>query len=169
MSDACFEVRGFENIIQVFHDYPEKGLRRPVVKAFRKAAVPVKKAMENELPMNLKALKAALKIKPGKGKSMTLSVGFFGRQGLAYVNRKGQRWDPYQLVYWHNYGTLANRDSSHEFKKARGRKTSSWRGGIRPGRFVEKAVERSISEAERIFERTVEDEIEKFLEKNALR
>jgi hypothetical protein len=143
-----------------------EGYRKPVVAAFRKAAVPVRNAMIQNLPSALKPLKKVLKIKPGKGKSMTLAVGFFGKQGM-YQNKKGQLWDPYMLIYWHNYGTLAKRSTEHSFQNARRKPSSLWKGGIKAGMFVEKAVEQSIGEAQKVFETSYLTEHEKFLIKRA--
>jgi hypothetical protein len=164
MSTVTFE--GMENLQRIFRDFPEKGYRKPVIAAFRKAAEPVKRAMISNLPGNLKPLRKAVKIKPGKGRSLTLAVGIYARQGV-YRNRKGQDWDPYQLAYWHNYGTLANRDPEHQFKTGRRKKTAGYRGGIRPMRFVERAWEESKGQAQKEFEVAVDKEITKWLEKEA--
>lgn len=162
---------GMDNLRRIFKDYPEKGYRQPVITAFRKAAAPVRSAMLQKLPANLKPAKKALKVKPGKGKSMTLAVGFFAGQGI-WVNRKGQKRDPWQLLYWHNYGTLQKRtaiSSLHTFKTPRKQKTASWSGGIGPGFFVEKAWEQSKAAAQTAFEKSFEEESKRFLEKNALK
>lgn len=166
MSGANFKLDGYENIISIFREMPEDGYRKPVIAAFRKAADPVKKAMIANLPSALKPLKKALKIKPGKGKSMTLAVGFFGRQGT-YRNQKGQMWDPYMLLYWHNYGTLANRSPEHSFQNARRKPSLNRRGGIKAGMFVEKAIDQSMPQAQKIFESAYLTEHEKFLTKHA--
>lgn len=166
MKSAAFAIDGTENLKTIFRDLPEKGYRQPVVKAFRKAAKPVADAMARNLPSSLKALKKIIKTKAGKGKSITLSVGFTG--GISkFVNKRGQNWDPYQLAYWFNYGTLANRFSGHSFKTPRRRKTSSYQGGIKAGLFVERAVDESMPAAQKIFETEFDKEITKFFEKNA--
>lgn len=164
MSTVIFE--GMDNLKNIFRDFPENGYRKPVIAAFRKAANPVKKAMIANLPPFIKPIRKAIKVKAGKGKSMTLSVGIYARQGV-YRNHRGQDWDPYQIAYWHNYGTMANRDTSHTFKTPRRRTTAGYRGGIRPLRFVERAWEQSKSKAQSEFEKKVDEEIIKFLEKNA--
>jgi hypothetical protein len=166
MSGADFKLDGFENIVKIFREMPDDGYRKPVIAAFRKAAIPIKQAMIKNLPSSLSPLKKALKIQPGKGKSMTLSVGFFGRQGF-YRNSKGQMWDLYMLLYWHNYGTLANRSAAHSFQNPRRKPSLNWKGGIKAGMFVDRAVEESISEAQKIFESAYLIEHEKFLEKLA--
>jgi hypothetical protein len=161
-------LQGSENLRNIFKDFPEKAYRRPVIKAFRKAAEPVKKAMSNSLPSNLKNLNKVIKIKPGKGKSMTLAVGFFANEGI-YRNSKGQKWDPYQLALWHNYGTLdwrANRFYSFKTPVRRKIKSGSM-AGIRPLLFVERGWQKSKGEAQRIFEDTADKEIVSFFEKEA--
>jgi hypothetical protein len=122
--------------------------------------------MIQSLPGKLKGMRSAIKIKSGKGESMTLAVGVFRGTGI-YLNRRGQKWDPYMLLYWHNYGTLSNRASRHWFQYNRRRVSRRWRGGIMPGMFIERAWQSSAAEAQRIFEQTYEIEHNKFLEKLA--
>lgn len=166
MSGANFTLEGSENLKTIFRELPEKGYRQPVIAAFRKAAKPVANAMASNLPKSLSNLKKIIKTKPGRGKSMTLSVGFTG--GIAkFTNSRGQTWDPYQLAYWPNYGTLANRFAQHSFKTPRRKKTANWQGGIKPGLFVERAVDQSMPEAQKVFESEFDKEITKFFEKYA--
>ena len=160
------QIDGFDNMVTIFRDMPEDGYRKPVQVAFRKAAVPVRRAMLASLPSYLKGAKSAIKIKPGKGKSLTLAVGVFGRTGV-YKNRRGTGFDPYMLLYWHNYGTLSNRAQEHSFKTGRRRTSVNWRGGIRPRFFIDRAVDSSIGEAQRVFDQAYLDEHVKFLEKLA--
>lgn len=166
MRETGYTFTGMENLLGMFRKFPEGAYRKPVIAAFRKAAVPVKNAMGASLTSNLKPLKKILKVNAGKGKSLTLSVGFFGRQGV-YTNRRGQQWDPYELVYWHNYGTLANRSGEHSFLNARRKPSANWTGGIKAGLFVEKAIDQSMPQAEKIFEAALEAEVTKFFEKEA--
>lgn len=166
MSESSFRIDGYDNIITILREMPEDGYRKPVIAAFRKAAGPVKLAMASTLPSYLSPLKKVLKIVPGKGKSMTLAVGFFGKQGM-YRNRRGVMWDPYMLLYWHNYGTLMNRSAEHSFQNPRRKPSFNWKGGIKAGLFVERAVEQSMPEAEKVFESSFLIEHEKFLEKLA--
>ena len=161
-----FTIDGTDNLKRIFNELPEMGYHQPVKAAFRKAAKPVSKAMAGNLPPSLSSIRKIIKTKPGRGKSMTLSVGFTA--GISkFVNRRGQAWDPWQLIYWFNYGTLANRFASHNFKAARRGKTASYSGGIRPGLFVEKAIEQSMPKAQKTFEQEFEKEFTKFLEKRA--
>ena len=168
MSSANFVIEGTENLKRIFAEFPEEGFRKPVNAAFRKAAKPVQSAMISNLPGSLSALKKAIKIKSYRSEMPLVVVGPF-KKGVTYQNRKGQTWNPYMLLYWFNYGTLANRLSGHSFQKARGRKSASWKGGIKPGQFIERGINSSLPEAQKIFETEVDKEIVKFLEKNALK
>lgn len=161
-----FRLDGYDNIITIFRKMPEDGYRKPVVEAFKKAAIPVKEAMISNLPSNLKKLKRVIKIKPGKGKSMTVAVGAFANQVL-YRNRRGVNWDPYMLLYWHNYGTLANRDPNHIFKYKVRAGSAKKSGGLKPGLFFERAIDQSMPQAQKDFEKLYQEEHEKFLNREA--
>jgi len=56
------------------------------------------------------------------------------------------------LLYWANYGTMANRDNSHIFNTSRRSKTRIFNGGIKPLGFFEKAIDSSYGEALNIAE-----------------
>lgn len=163
-----FSLTGDKELLKIFKEFPENGYRKPIMSSFRKAAVPVRKAMIAGLPASIKPMKKAIKAVPYKSKEPELGVGAF-KKGMMYQNSRGQNWNPYMLIYWFNYGTLANRSSSHSFLTARRKASSSWKGGIKAGLFMEKAWESSKAEAQKIFEETVDKEITKFFEKNAAR
>jgi hypothetical protein len=174
---SSLSVEGLDNLKRMMSEFPEKGYKKPVMAAFRKAAVPVKRAMVNELPDNLKVLKRAIKVSASKGREPQLLVGVFAGTGL-YRNSRGIGWDPYQIALWHNYGTLANRANRfHNFKKAvrTKRPKQGWEpgqamaGGLRAKLFIERAWEKSRREAQAVFERVAENEIDKFFETNALK
>ncbi|HNY52940.1 MAG TPA: hypothetical protein PK727_04640 [Bacteroidales bacterium] len=159
MSGADIILEGEEKLMQFFKEAPEKIYRKPVSKALKAAAVPIRQAMSSSLPPSLKKMNKIIKIKSSR-RGLVVSVGFTGGLGV-YENRRGQMWDPYMLVYWHNYGTLSNRLASHKFKYPRRRKSAHWRGGIIPGGFVEEAFEGSREKARRQLEETWEREIMK--------
>lgn len=163
-----FSLTGDKELLKMFKDFPEGGYRKPILASFRKAAVPVKKAMIAGLPPNIAAMKKAIKVVPYKGKDPELGVGAF-KKGMMYQNRRGQNWNPYMLIYWFNYGTLSKRASDHQFLKARTKKSSGWKGGIEAGKFIEKAWESNKDQALKIFEETVDKEIVKFFEKYAVK
>jgi hypothetical protein len=161
-----FQLDGYGNMINIFRKMPEDGYRKPVIAAFKKAAIPVRNAMIENLPSNLKKLRRVIRIKPGKGKSMTLAVGAYANAAM-YRNRRGINWDPYMLLYWHNYGTLSNRAAEHSFKNPVRKISAGRRGGIRAGLFFERAVEQSMPQAEKDFEKAYKDEHMRFLNKEA--
>lgn len=154
---ANYKLEGEEHLLKVFADLPDKMYRKAVGKAMKAAAVPVRTEMANTLPSELRATKKILKVKASR-RGLVVSIGFTGGLGM-YENRRGQLWDPYQLVYWHNYGTLSNRLSSHTFKNPRRRVSASWQGGIKSGQFVERAWENSKDKAQKVLEETWAKEI----------
>ena len=117
-----------------------KELDKTVSLSLAKGARVVNKAILNAMPGNLQKFKPILSVKTyNKGKSPAVLLGFFGRK-MYYVNRRGVRWDSFFMVYWQNFGTMANRDSSHQFITARRKKTKTYSGGIRPSNFFERGV-----------------------------
>jgi hypothetical protein len=165
---ASFILTGSENILRIFRDFPEMGYRKPIITGFRAASEPVRKAMISGLPSELAKLRKVIKGKPGKGKNPSFATGAFGRQGM-YKNRRGQLWDPYQLIYWFNYGTLSKRYAGHDFVKARKPISAKWRGGLIPGLFMERAWEQTQGEAQKIIEDTFDKEAVKFMNSYALK
>lgn len=165
---SIFKLEGTENLKRIFAEFPEEGFRKPIIAAFRKAGKPVQQAMISSLPGSISGVRKAIKIKTYKSESPLVAIGPF-KKGVMYQNRRGISWNPYMLLYWFNYGTLANRLSGHAFVKARGRKTIHYKGGIKPGEFIERAINSSLPEAAKIFETEADKEIVKFFEKNALK
>ena len=159
--DMTFELTGDEKMMRIFQEFDEKGYKKPIMAAFRKAAAPVRKAFSANIPRNMSATRKILKTKAGKG--VSLSVGFFGNQGT-YVNRRGISWSAWMILYWQNYGTYANRYPGHTFQNARKEKSARRRGGIKPGLFVEKAWNESSAQAQREFESEWLKQYEKFLQ-----
>lgn len=163
MNRANFTLVGSDNLIRVLREFPEEGFRKPVMAGFRKAAVPVKKAMVDSVPDRIKSVKAAIKVKQSR-RGLVMDIGFRAKAGV-YRNSRGKDWDPYQLAYWFNYGTYANRSPFHEFKKARGRLSNTRKGGIRPDLFVEGAVENSLPQAAAELEKEWALQIQKLCDK----
>ena len=163
---VTMELEGDAALTAIFKDMQLEGYQKPVKAAFKKAAVPVKREMGQALPPQLSGIKKVLKVQAGKGKSMAVSVGFFGNAGM-YVNSRGKQWNPYMLLYWFNYGTLANRDPGHKFLKARRRISAYKKGGIKPAHIVEGAWTRVKDTAAKTFEKAWQEEYEKFLKKRA--
>ena len=118
---TTFVMDGDDKMMRIFEAFEENGYRKPIMAAFRKAAAPVRSAMAANIPSNMSATRKVLKTKAGKG--VSLSVGFYGNQGV-YVNRRGISWSPWMLLYWQNYGTYANRYPGHTFQNARRERTA---------------------------------------------
>jgi hypothetical protein len=138
---AKFTLDGAGRMVQIFKEFPQEGFYKPVREGFKKAALPVKKAMISKLPSEIKAVKKAIIIKQSR-RSLVTNVGVYAKQGV-YVNRRGERWDPWTLAYWFNYGTYANRSPLHSFQSPRRGRSRNKPGGIRPEFFIEDAWEAS--------------------------
>lgn len=116
-------------------------LDKTVVGSLSKGARVVNKSILAAMPSALQKFKPILTVKAlNKAKFPAVLFGFFGRK-LYYVNRRGTRWDAFFMVYWQNYGTLANRDGGHSFVKSRRSKTKNYRGGLLAKRFFESGVD----------------------------
>lgn len=132
-----------------FADMPNKIGSKAMVSIMRKGATAINGEIRKAMPGNIKKFKSALGAKVMRRSDPPgITAGFMGRK-IQYVNRTGQRWDAFTLAYWHNYGTMANRDPSHEFSKARRPISAKRKGGIRPLHFFEKGVEAGTPTAEK--------------------
>jgi len=159
-------IEGMDNLQKIIRDFPEFGYRRPIIAAMRKAAVPVKAAMIAELPNNLKGLKKAFRVSPGKSKEPSMLIGIFANKAT-YRNSKGKSWDTYFFALWHNYGTLNMRANRfHNFKRGVRKTKTPGAEGIKAGLFVERGWENSKFKAQYEFEKKMDEEITKFLVKN---
>lgn len=167
MDNLQIEVQDKE-LTQFFAGLPNRMAKKPMVTTMRKGAALVNKEIRNSMPGNLKKFKSILGAKTARSATPVLAVGFFGRK-VQFINRRGQKWDAWQLVYWHNYGTMANRDASHKFVSSRRQKSANKRGGIRPLRFFDKAVNRALPQAERKIMDEFGNEIDKFAKKYGFR
>lgn len=170
MKGANFTLEGSENLERIFREFPENGFKKPFRVGLRKAIQPVKRAMIANIPSELNGLKRAIKGVVYKGDVPEAAVGVFSR-GIVYRNRRGVDWNPWQLALWHNYGTLDWRANIfHHFTTPLRRRTrSESMVGIRPKLFIERGWEASKGQAQKILETTVDQEITKFFEKNALK
>jgi len=142
---------GSDDILKFFKEFPEEGYRKPILAGFKKAAIPVRKAIVQAIPARIKAVKAAVKVRPSR-RHLATNIGIYARIGW-YVNRKGKKWDPFQLAYWFNYGTYSNRSPMHSFVRARDRKTADRKGGIKPDLYVDKAWRQSAAKAKQELEK----------------
>jgi hypothetical protein len=163
MSGSNFTLEGADNMIKVFREFPEEGYRKPIAKGFIKAAGVVAKAMKAAVPAAISPVKKAIKVKSSRRELVT-GVGVFLKQGV-YVNRRGMKWDPFQLGYWFNYGTYARRAASHQFVRARSKQTMDRSGGIHADLFIERGWESSKEAAAKELERVWAEETSKLCDK----
>ena len=158
------DVTGLETLEELFDKFPAKYSKAVIISIFRKAGGEYNKVLKSNLPPRLKQVSKIIKTKPGRGRIESLSAGPFAKLGT-FENRYGKKWDLYQLLYWSNYGTLENRDSSHYFKEKRRRVSADWKGGIIPIRFAEKSYEQTKGKMEQIINNDMQDVAVKHLEK----
>ncbi|HOI48332.1 MAG TPA: HK97 gp10 family phage protein [Prolixibacteraceae bacterium] len=151
------EFTGVENIHEIFAKLPEQYGKKPVTATFRKGAAHFVKALKQSAPVASGDTKKSIGIKGGKGASII--VGF--RTGKTYM-------PAWFKAYWNNYGTLSERDPSHQFVKSRKKKTINWKGGIRPLRFVEKSWDATRAQVQNTINEELVSQTEKFLKKHAV-
>lgn len=163
MADAVkIELEGFDKMSFLFDNY-EKEAMRVVKSSLRKGANEVKKAQAASLPAEVKSLRSVFKVVSVK-KELLVLAGVFAR-GKQYVNSRGINWNPWNLIYWLNYGTYAGRYPGHTFITARKARTASRRGGITGTAFIDKATERAMPLASQKFEKDAELNLDKLLKK----
>lgn len=162
---VTIEFTGVENLQEIFNKLPEKYAKKPVQAAMRKAAKPFITATKSNLPSRLSSLKKIISIVNNKGAGIT--AGVLSKKGMVTLKDK-KNYDAFFPVYWSNYGTYANRDSSHKFVQKRKAKTANRRGGIVPLRFVEKSWDATKAQAEEIAQKELVTQTEKYLQKYAI-
>lgn len=159
------ELQGFNEMKALFHDY-EKEANRALKSSLRKSAKVVQKAQISSLPAPISGLKSVMKVVSIKNELLVLA-GIFAR-GRQYINRRGIKWSPWQLIYWLNYGTYAGRMPGHKFITARKSKSSSRKGGIRGEGFLDRATAMAMPQAQSVFEKDAEQRLDKILKKYAV-
>lgn len=165
-SAVTVEFTGVENLQEIFNKLPEKYAKKPVQATFRKAAKPFTKLLKSSFPSRLSSLLKIVGVVNNK-KGAGITAGILSKKGQVTL-KDGRSYDAFFPIYWNNYGTLANRDPSHTFKKKIKQKSAGKRGGIIPIRFVERSWEQTASEAEKIATEELKNETEKFLKKYAI-
>lgn len=156
----------------------EKIMNNTVLAAFVKGGNVMKKALRDNTPSSMKKFNTTLAVKRYKptGGILSVAVGYFGRK-LKYVTKSGKEWDAFFLLYWKNYGTLKNRDSSHDFqykvrstpsKVTKGRRagriirpSSSKSGGIIPARFFNLTADANMESSYQAINEATEKELYK--------
>ena len=125
-----------------FFKNQERVINNTVLNSFMKGAAVARRVLKSSTPASLAKFNETLQTKKLKPKDgiLQVMVGYFGRK-VNYVNRRGVKWDAYFMLYWANYGTMANRAADHPFQYARKQVSSGKQGGINPLRFFDKAAD----------------------------
>jgi len=162
---VTIEFTGVENLQEIFNKLPSQYSKKPIQAAFRKGAAPFIKTLKSNMPKALKKVSKAIAIKNGKG--ATISAGIQSKIIGIQLNDKNT-YDAYFPLYWSNYGTLARRDTMHQFKNKIKAQSAKRRGGVRPILFVERSWEQTATLAEQIIQKELVTQTEKFLQKYAI-
>lgn len=136
-----------ERVKSFFNDLPEKVGDNGIISMLRNGVTPLNGAIRAALPGHLKKFKSTLGAQRLKTRKPILSVGIYDRK-LRFSNKRGVIWDAFTILYWHNYGTLSNRASGHNFAESRKGKTAAFKGGIRPLQFFESGANVGLPKAE---------------------
>ena len=149
-----FDIKGTDSIEKILQGLPQKYAKRPMVATFRKGARIFTKELRQNTPKATGETRKAIKVKAQRGIGIT--AGFSGQS--SYL-------PGYFKALWANYGTLENRDSSHTFSRARKAKTSSWSGGIKAQKFVERSWDNTKKQVQDTINKELKTETLKFLNK----
>lgn len=163
MADGItIEFEGFDKMQFLFDNYERESLR--VVKtSLRKGANEVKKAQISSLPPSIKSMKNVFKVIAIK-RELLMLAGVFAR-GKHYINRRGIKWNPWNLIYWLNYGTYSGRMPSHKFFTPRKSRTANRKGGIIGTAFIDRATENALPGAMEMFEKDAEQRLDALCKK----
>ena len=116
MSDSIsIQFDGAERLKELCNQYPEKMHRMGIMGAYRVAARPVVRELKKREP-RFKKLVSATAVKSRDKDLVMMRVG---------VNPKKSKIEDWFKAYWKNYGTLSNRDPSHDFIRGRRKKTKT--------------------------------------------
>lgn len=157
------EISGDDELQQIFEKMPARYAKKPVTATFRKGANEYNRALKANMPGSMSAMKKLVKVKVSK-RGISVIAGAFANVGT-YTKSNGQQFDAFYLLYWSNYGTLANRHPAHKFDRPRKRISANWQGGIKPQLFAERAWEQSKDRAMDVINDEIEAETMKFLNK----
>mgnify|MGYP001313732041 CR=1 FL=1 len=163
---VTIEFSGVENLQEIFNKLPEQYAKKPVQAAFKKAAKPFIAAVKSNLPSRLSSLQKIINTVNNRGAGIT--AGVLSKKAMVTLKDK-REYDAFFPVYWSNYGTYANRDSSHKFVQKRKAKTANRKGGIVPLRFVEKSWDQTKVQVEETVQKELITQTDKFLQKYAIK
>ena len=161
MAQYSAYITGLDDALKCFDQAP-KNLRNVVKTAMRAGARQAKKEIRNVMPRRFKRL-VSYRVKKGLvSKDLNAEVGVFNK-----VKGVGKERDDWYKAYWKNYGTLARRDSSHQFNepiKKLGRKRRNEVGQLHEN-FYDKAIEPAKSAYLRAFQDSVKAQEDKLKER----
>ena len=161
MAQYSAYITGLDDALKCFDQAP-KNLRNVVKTAMRAGARQAKKEIRNVMPRRFKRL-VSYRVKKGRvSKDLNAEVGVFNK-----VKGVGKERDDWYKAYWKNYGTLARRDSSHQFNepiKKLGRKRRNEVGQLHEN-FYDKAIEPAKSAYLRAFQDSVKRQEDKLKER----
>lgn len=165
MSDSIsIQFDGAGRLKELCNQYPERMHRIGIMSAYRVAARPVVRELKKREP-RFKRMVGATAVKSRDKSLVMMRVGFNAKKGRGSTS--GSNPPDWFKAYWKNYGTLSNRDASHDFVKARRRKTKTWSGGIKPRRTVEKVWSFTSPQVKEILARELENQSDKIIKKYA--
>ena len=161
MAQYSAYITGLDDALKCFDQAP-KNLRNVVKTAMRAGARQAKKEIRNVMPRRFKRL-VSYRVKKGRvSKDLNAEVGVFNK-----VKGVGKERDDWYKAYWKNYGTLARRDSSHQFNepiRKLGRKRRNEVGQLHEN-FYDKAIEPAKSAYLRAFQDSVKAQEDKLKER----
>jgi len=157
MSDPVKLVfEGDENLEQIFKQLPKQYSKKVMTAIYRKAAVPLNREVRRRLPGSLKKTVGTV-----SGRSRTNPTMY---AGILIKRRSPDTWFK---TYWKAYGTLANRDRSHDFSYDRKNKSADYKGGIKPDKSIQEAVGKNIDKSRQIITKQAANVANKCMSKYA--
>jgi len=163
---VSIEITGAESLEEIFDKLPKKFAKKPLIAALRKGAREFTKDLKSVIP--LQGAKKAVGTKAGKGNVAYVMAGILSGKVNVTLN-DGKQYDVYTPLYWLNFGTGANRNSSHVFQKKRKAVSAGWKGGIKPLGFVQNSWSRTETRTTKVVEDDFKVEIMKVIDKYAVK
>lgn len=147
ISGVNIQFEGMSEIEKFLSEEPKR-VDAAVLDSLKVGCRTLRKEIVAKMPATLKKFSPIFDVKSlSKMGGPSVMAGFFGKK-IFYRSKKGVSWDAFQLVFWSNYGTLANRDPSFPFGKSR-RAVSAWyKGGIRPLKFWDNNIDQALASAQ---------------------
>jgi len=155
---------GVAETMEILSKLPAKVAKRPLQSTLRRAAKPLEREVQQNLPQKVSELKKAITTKNMRSLP-AVKTGIYTKRVMVQL-RDGRNYDAYYPLYWLNYGTLERRDPTHQFQKPV-RRTRHLLAGIRPQRFVQKSYDNVFREVVEYAEANLLKDAEKFLDQQS--